>query len=478
MLLRDIALLLLLTASGSASPPALGILLLNAGLLSSAHRCPDLLSAAHAHTIGATAERGTGTPYALRLETLSVHPPVWRVASFLSAAECAALEEQAVASGTFGASGTSNDGIFDSIERGTAPPLEDFEHVRSMLTDHPASLNTRHVRDAFRTLLDMPRLGDDGAAQLLTALDTDGDGHVGPNEWRDTTSWGAAMRTAAAFRKEFPDAFARFSTQGWVKAPIDMDARVATLLGIPPVLLPPGDSNAHAPGQSNHPGIRSSVFGEPVQVLRYQEKGHYTCHHDSSPDEDAFLRRAFTVLVHLRDVPAEEGGGTWFPGAGADPRGVWDEHEWSAMETNCTLHNSCTPGGGRNGLLVPSVRGQAIVFQNHRRKSHPESGPWGVHNAEGWQPMDWSTLHAGCDVRPGTKVEKWVANQWVWKEAVEALCNIDGAVQQQQQQQQEEEEEEGEEEEENYSEDEIEDEKRRGSDDEDEDQAEARRDDL
>ena len=49
-----------------------------------AHHCPDLLGAAHAPHVGASVARGDG---GLALEVLSVHPPVWRVADFLSPAE-------------------------------------------------------------------------------------------------------------------------------------------------------------------------------------------------------------------------------------------------------------------------------------------------------------------------------------------------------------------------------------------------------
>ena len=50
-------------------------------------------------------------------------------------------------------------------------------------------------------------------------------------------------------------------------------------------------------------------------------------------------------------------------------------------------------------------------------------GPWGVDpNHDGFQPLDFASLHSGCEVLSG---EKWIANQWVFKSAVEQLCNID-----------------------------------------------------
>ena len=99
---------------------------------------------------------------------------------------------------------------------------------------------------------------------------------------------------------------------------------------------------------------------------------------------------------------------------------------WSELEHNCTTAPVCAdhvgPTGERLGLVVPARRGQAIIWQNHRAPGDPQSGPWGVGAATGLQPMDWSTLHAGCDVGEGG--EKWVANQWVWQDAVERLCGI------------------------------------------------------
>ena len=82
------------------------------------------------------------------------------------------------------------------------------------------------------------------------------------------------------------------------------------------------------------------------------------------------------------------------------------------------------------GLVVPARRGQALVWQNHRAAGSRDGGPWGSPAAADsgkmslseFEDLDWSTLHAGCDVGEGA--EKWVANQWVWQENVERLCGI------------------------------------------------------
>ena len=364
--------------------------------------------------VGASMARGDG---GLALEVLSVHPPVWRVADFLSAAESEWYVEEMKRNGGMRRSKTSNDG-------GAQGMLAPFAEA----SRGGAALTVAELRDAFRALLDMPRLGDGGAAELLGALDADGDGAVAEDEWSNERSWGAVHRLVGAFRRSSPEKFARFSQQGWVpSSPPSVAARIATLLGIPPALLPNGTAAGSGATGSESP------FGEHVQVLRYGERGHYTCHHDSGAAEDgqpSALQRAYTVLIHLRDVPLEQGGGTWFPGAGLDAAGRWSEDDWGALETRCTLDNRCRSGGADgDGLVVPSVRGQAIIWQNHRTKNHPQSGPWGVGAARGWQDLDWSTLHAGCDVAPGSKLEKWVANQWVWREAVENICGIGDAAQ-------------------------------------------------
>jgi hypothetical protein len=57
------------------------------------------------------------------------------------------------------------------------------------------------------------------------------------------------------------------------------------------------------------------------------------------------------------------------------------------------------------------------------------AGPWDKHGR--FAPLDWATLHSGCDLKEakdGTQSpEKWIANQWVWKDAVERLCGIEAA---------------------------------------------------
>jgi prolyl 4-hydroxylase len=57
----------------------------------------------------------------------------------------------------------------------------------------------------------------------------------------------------------------------------------------------------------------SSSYFEPIQLLRYEEKGFYVSHYDHSDDELALLcgPRILTVFLYLSDV--ESGGETSFP---------------------------------------------------------------------------------------------------------------------------------------------------------------------
>jgi hypothetical protein len=506
------ALLLLLTigtAPASASPAT-----------PPAHHCPDLLGAAHAPHVGASVARGDG---GLALEVLSVHPPVWRVADFLSPAESEWYVGRAkrrmgadLVGGGMGASGImSGDGEAAASGR----RIEPYRDVWQVIEGHreagtqeaaaaavaaaaadgggdggdgdeegvvyPRAFDGRLFHAAVRTVTDASLLSAAHSQQLLRALDADGDGRVAEAEWDDggeaggSAHWRAFHAIVGRWREKEPHIFNRFSQSGWEAARPPgsaLAARVAAVLGIPAARLPATSDDTDSSSSSSS-SSSYHLWGEYTQVLRYAPKGHYvslvarpaavpptrhlvaashppvppplpragapalpalpfpalaatlqTCHHDSSAEgaeEGGETKRAYTLLFHLRDVDAG-GGETWFPGANRDPAGRWGQARWGQLEHNCTTAPACAeevgPAGERLGLVVPARRGQAIIWQNHRAPGDPRSGPWGVGAATGLQPMDLSTLHAGCDVGEGG--EKWVANQWVWQGAVERLCGI------------------------------------------------------
>ncbi|XP_076012528.1 transmembrane prolyl 4-hydroxylase [Genypterus blacodes] len=149
-------------------------------------------------------------------------------------------------------------------------------------------------------------------------------------------------------------------------------------------------------------------LSEPLQVVRYEEGGHYHAHHDSGPvyPETACTHtrlaanastpfetscRYITVLFYLNSV--EGGGETAFPVA--DNR-TYDEvsliqNDVDLMDTrrNCDKSN----------LRVKPTKGTAVFWYNY------------LSDGRGWVgEQDEYALHGGCMVTRGTK---WVANKWI-----------------------------------------------------------------
>lgn len=125
------------------------------------------------------------------------------------------------------------------------------------------------------------------------------------------------------------------------------------------------------------------THAEQIQVLRYEEWEHYTAHHDffdpgeyrdADREEEYANNRMATVLFFLNQ-PAR-GGETGFVRAGklSQPRDFLD----------------CN----RGVAVAPEARAVLIFYSM-------------LPNGE----FDQTSLHAGCDVKKGTK---WAANFWLW----------------------------------------------------------------
>ncbi|CAN9511785.1 unnamed protein product [Ophioblennius macclurei] len=167
----------------------------------------------------------------------------------------------------------------------------------------------------------------------------------------------------------------------------DLKERVTRLTRLPPTLVD---------------------LSEPLQVVRYEEGGHYHAHHDSGPvyPETACTHtrlaantstpfetscRYITVLFYLNSV--DGGGETAFPVA--DNR-TYDEvsliqNEVDLLDTrrNCDKSN----------LRVKPTKGTAVFWYNY------------LSDGRGWVgEQDEYALHGGCVVTRGTK---WVANKWI-----------------------------------------------------------------
>uniref|UniRef100_H3DB45 Transmembrane prolyl 4-hydroxylase n=1 Tax=Tetraodon nigroviridis TaxID=99883 RepID=H3DB45_TETNG len=149
-------------------------------------------------------------------------------------------------------------------------------------------------------------------------------------------------------------------------------------------------------------------LSEPLQVVRYEEGGHYHAHQDSGPvyPETACTHtrlaanastpfetscRYITVLFYLNSV--EGGGETAFPVA--DNR-TYDEvslihNDVDLLDTrrNCNKSN----------LRVKPTQGTAVFWYNY------------LSDGRGWVgEQDEYALHGGCVVTRGTK---WIANKWI-----------------------------------------------------------------
>ncbi|KAL9974792.1 hypothetical protein ACROYT_G011875 [Oculina patagonica] len=148
---------------------------------------------------------------------------------------------------------------------------------------------------------------------------------------------------------------------------------------------------------------------EWMQVVQYDQFGHYHGHLDSNPFEkptipcchqnhfqkpECRVCRFVTILYYLNDV--EEGGETAFliadnttitPEELESPNATTDEFN---LSVNCQLAN----------LVVPPKKGTAIMWYNNF--IDPDSGLLGS--------VDRYSLHGGCDVING---EKWIANNWL-----------------------------------------------------------------
>ncbi|KAM9534627.1 LOW QUALITY PROTEIN: transmembrane prolyl 4-hydroxylase [Salvelinus alpinus] len=149
-------------------------------------------------------------------------------------------------------------------------------------------------------------------------------------------------------------------------------------------------------------------LSEPLQVVRYEQGGHYHAHHDSGPvyPETACTHtrlaantstpfetscRYITVLFYLNSV--EGGGETAFPVA--DNRTY---EEVSLIQNNVDLMDT-RKNCDRSNLRVKPTKGTAVFWYNY------------LSDGQGWVgEQDEYSLHGGCVVTRGTK---WVANNWI-----------------------------------------------------------------
>uniref|UniRef100_A0A7S2HXV8 Fe2OG dioxygenase domain-containing protein n=1 Tax=Alexandrium andersonii TaxID=327968 RepID=A0A7S2HXV8_9DINO len=152
---------------------------------------------------------------------------------------------------------------------------------------------------------------------------------------------------------------------------------------------------------------------EELQVVHYPRRGHYACHHDTSPDGvDEGAIRIGTLGFFLNNVT--QGGETVFPGAFRAESENWGPDEWAKLEASCQRTEACTQLGG---LKVVPKKGDGIFWYNVRSwavdKIRQKRQPAGF----GEKAVIWGTVHCAAEVLDG---EKWFANLWLHMTAPKA----------------------------------------------------------
>jgi hypothetical protein len=386
--------------------------------------CPNLLSAAHAKYVGQLQHRNG---YTLEMETLSLTPPIWRVKDFLTPVETELFIQQykqgtstasSIRQGKYNAFGKNGlermaykEGWEEILQNNTKDPLNEADMQYFMDSEGFIQLFARgfHVLQLqllLRVASHMSALDVAEATACMAILDKDNNTFVNQVEWNKRSSWKKLSRLFKRYRRNTPSKFTRHSDTLWMKPLNHVNERLAGVLGIPQTAIKTFMKHNED----------TNVFGEDVQLVHYGENGHYSCHYDSnSKGHYNNQYRAYTIMFQLRDIEEGRGGGTWFP---------YSQH---VTQYDCTHNKTCLGAAdGGSGIVLPSLAGSAIIWMNHRPRSgvaRGEGGPWGVDpNHDGFQPLDFASLHSGCEVLSG---EKWIANQWVFKSAVEQLCNIE-----------------------------------------------------
>jgi hypothetical protein len=401
------------------------LLLLHFPTTTASFQCPNLLSAAHAQYVGQLQHRDS---HQLEMETLSLTPPIWRVKDFLTPVETELLIQRykqgtATASSirqgkynAFGKNGlermTYKEGWEEILQNNTKDMLNEadmqyFMNSKGFIQLFARGFHVLQLKLLLRVASHMSALDVTEAKACMAILDKDSNAFVTQVEWNKRSSWKKLSRLFKRYRRNTPEKFTRHSDTLWMKPLNSVNKRLASFLGIPQTAI-----ETFMKQNRDY----NNVYGEDVQLVHYYKKGHYSCHYDSeSKGHYNNQYRAYTVMFQLRDIKKGAGGGTWFP------------FSKNVTHYDCTHNKTCLGSAdGGSGFVLPSLAGSAIIWMNHRPRSgvaRVKGGPWGIDpNKDGFQPLDVSSLHSGCEVLSG---EKWIANQWVFKSAVEKLCNID-----------------------------------------------------
>uniref|UniRef100_A0A3P8UJ14 Transmembrane prolyl 4-hydroxylase n=2 Tax=Cynoglossus semilaevis TaxID=244447 RepID=A0A3P8UJ14_CYNSE len=324
------------------------------------------------------------------MRTLSLKPLLFEIPGFLSEDECRVVKQLAQLKGLMESQLMVQDGQEDLAKELNLSPEEIFNlldiNQDGQLQLHEILTHSR-VRDGIW-------LTPENLREIYAGLkvDKNDDGLLSLEEFRLLSS--DAFQRFLLQRGVKRSQLVRNSRHTWLyqgkgthQVLQDIKSRVTRLTRLPPTLVD---------------------LSEPLQVVRYEEGGHYHAHHDSGPvyPETACTHtrlvantsapfetscRYITVLFYLNSV--EGGGETAFPVA--DNR-TYDEV--SLIQNDVDLLDTrrhCD----KSNLRVKPTRGTAVFWYNY------------LSDGRGWVgEQDEYALHGGCVV---TKGVKWVANKWI-----------------------------------------------------------------
>ncbi|TVK90560.1 Transmembrane prolyl 4-hydroxylase [Bagarius yarrelli] len=324
------------------------------------------------------------------IKTLSLKPLLFEIPGFLSERECAVVMHLAQLKGLVESQVMVPEGQ-EELSQQLNLSAEEIFHLLDLNQDdqlQPHEILTHsRVRDGIW-------LTPENLREIYAGLkvDRDGNGLLSIEEFRQLSS--DAFQRFLRQRGLNRNQLVRNSRHTWLyqgqgahQVLKDLRNRVTRLTRLPPALV---------------------ELSEPLQVVRYEQSGHYHAHHDSGPvypettcththltvnSSSPFQTscRYITVLFYLNTV--EEGGETTFPVA--DNR-TYDEV--SLIQDDVDLLDTrkhCDKGN----LRVKPTMGKALFWYNY------------LSDGNGWVgEQDEYALHGGCVVTRGVK---WIANNWI-----------------------------------------------------------------
>ncbi|XP_032229487.1 transmembrane prolyl 4-hydroxylase isoform X2 [Nematostella vectensis] len=334
--------------------------------------------------------------------TRSLRPLMFEVPHFLSDAECdhiieIASEQEFEESMTTNSCASKEAGKEIQADEDCNNLIRDFDSDSDgQISPYEFNLYIEEYSSVYRYYLeDIKRMWEVGN------VDTNHDGFLDLNECINADT--SALEELLTDYEKNPTYRARYSDHTWL--PVDnvidstlkrIQQRLSKLIQMPIEIL---------------------EKSEEMQVVKYEESGHFHAHYDSKrgtpvnettlpccpltkflngdselirPDGKCHLCRFMSVVYYLNDVTA--GGETAFPVADNE---TFDDEELKRQGI-VNLSKYCN----KSNVIMKPAKGTAIFFYNHHIDQ--ETGQIG--------PVDKYSLHGGCDVKEGSK---WIATTWV-----------------------------------------------------------------